>query len=239
MTIALDQVSGVATDASEVTTLTCTWGTNPAAGSKVLLAVLASGDVTPEAVTDNGAVQTTFTTDGSAQGSSYGGAWIFRGDDITLPSEDDYQVTAVFGATQYITLMGASFTGVLAGAPGSGASNSDNAASESVTSLAATPVYGSSLFFGAFVTNTSDDLTITLTSSGWTQLGSEANGELYCTGAIAWLAGSGLTAQACTWTVSPSVHWGAVITAYGPAPVTFLAGPPVTARQAVKRAACY
>lgn len=64
MTITRSHLSGLAATGGG-TSLAVTWSTNPAAGAKVLVAVLA--DSTPTSVADNGTSPSTFTADAALQ----------------------------------------------------------------------------------------------------------------------------------------------------------------------------
>ena len=68
MAIIRGQVSTLGVTGSG-TSISTTWGTNPAAGSKVIVAVQFSDLSSFLTVTDNGTIPSTFTLDASSTGS--------------------------------------------------------------------------------------------------------------------------------------------------------------------------
>src|SRR5690242_4858677 len=90
MTITRGQLSGLAATGG-ASSLNVTWGTNPAAGSKILVAVF-TGSAIPNSVTDNGTSPATFTRD-VTDTARPNKAFIYRGDNITLPGAGSYTVT--------------------------------------------------------------------------------------------------------------------------------------------------
>src|SRR5438876_12095053 len=89
-----------AVSSTAATTQTTSWGTNPAAGSTVIVWVWATQgtDADPSSVQDNGTTPTTFTKDAflrNAQ-SSLNSCWVYRASSITLPSSGAYHVTVTF-----------------------------------------------------------------------------------------------------------------------------------------------
>ena len=212
MTITRSHLSGLAATGGG-TSLAVTWSTNPAAGAKVLVAVLA--DSTPTSVADNGTSPSTFTADAGPAGTS-NLAFIYRADAITLPASGSYTVTIDVSSTQTITAAGIAYLGVRAGSP---SASSTGAASDNgpVSTGNATPYYAGALFFAAFA----DDLasgtdTITLTNASFTGQFTETDATDYITGGVAdWIDSGGPSAADCTWTINSSaVGWAGVIAAY-------------------------
>lgn len=214
MAIARDQTPAGSVTASG-TTVTLTWGTNPVAGAKVLVFVYSS--VTVTSVQDNGSTVTTFTGDLNNAGSS-GWAYIYRGDNIRLPSSGSYAVTVTFSATaSTILLAGRSYTGVASGAPA--ATGTTSGSSSTPSSGSATPTTANSLVAGFFVDGASASETITLTTSGANSVYSSSAGTVV-DGAAADNIPAATTSQSIAWSLSATQSWGGLVAVYSPAGTT-------------------
>ena len=209
MAITRGQLSTLASVGSAAT-LTTTWGTNPAAGSTILVFVQYGGTIT--GVTDNGTTPAAFTLD---KGTNSGkGAYIYRANNITLPSAGSYAVTVTVSAAGTIDIAGVEYIGVKAGAPD--AANSAFGSGTSVTTGSAGPASSGGLVFGGFSDGSGlNPETVTFTgASPQAEQARNTNGSSYWPCAVAdALAG---TAQAFTWTLGDSVSWGGVCAAYSP-----------------------
>jgi hypothetical protein len=132
VSIVRGQKSTLASAASGAS-LATSWGTNPVAGSTVLIFV--QYNVVPTSVVDNGTTPSTFTLDKSTTAGK--GAHVYRANNISLPSAGAYSVTASLpSSTQAISIMGIAYTGVVPGAPR--ATNNGGATGTAVTTNAAT-----------------------------------------------------------------------------------------------------
>lgn len=215
MTITRGQVSTLGVTGSG-TTITTTWGTLPAAGSKVLVAVQYPDPDTDLTVADNGSPQTTFTLDGSATGSGTATqVYLYRGDSISLPGSGSYSVTVTSSGTLHtIQAGGVAYTGVKTGGPVS--SGNPSGTGTAVSTGNATPAAAGALFFAVFFDDTGlSPETITLTGSGFSQQFIQTNGSSFWAGAVAdKIDAAGPTATPCTWTLGDSAGWNAIIAAY-------------------------
>lgn len=214
MTITRDQA---ATGQSvEAATITLTWATRPAAGSKALV-VIGAPDVTVSTVKDNGTTQSTFTADASASVGVY--PWnmcVYRADGISLPASGSYTVTVTLSGTDYAIASGATYLGVATGGPTATNSNSGSAGT-SVTTGNVTPSVTGALIIGGFADDSGvDPESITLTTSGATALYTSTNGN-FEPGAVAEHIVTAATAQGLAWTLGDSVNWAAVLAVYPPA----------------------
>lgn len=212
-TAARDQSAAPAT-VFNVATITLTWATPPAAGSKVLVSVCSATGPTVVSVTDNGVTPATFSQDAAA--SAFGAfvdVYIYRADDITLPPAGPYEVTVTFTANTFGFATGASYLGVATGAPA--AQNSASGTSGSVTTGSITPPAAGALAL-AIMTDDSglNPESITLTAAGWTDQGTFTNGGIEA-GAVADIIAPDTAAQAATWTLGDSPDWLALIATYG------------------------
>jgi hypothetical protein len=206
-----DQASAVFNSASS-TTAPITWsGANPLPGTKVLVVVAANTSTAPTSVTDNGAVQTTFTLDQSNTASAHG-VWIYRGDNISLPASGSYVVTATWAAAHELSGLGQSYTGLAAGGPGTAVNNSSGSGT-AVTTGACTPLAAGSLFFAAQQNNFNGSATDTLTGAGFVLVGNYLNGTNGQVLSVADQFEAGSAAETCTWTIS-SATWNSAIVAY-------------------------
>jgi len=217
--IARDQTATGA-DQANAATVTLTWTTNPAAGSKIL--ILIGSDTSVTSVKDNGSTVTTFTDDGD-NGGSGGWGYIFRADSIHLPASGAYKVTITMSGTAGVVYAaGRSYTGVAAGAPT--AHTTGSGTSSTVTLGPVTPAAAGSLVFGGFIDDTGSSAeTINSTTSGTSTLFSTGNGTILA-GATADLLTAGTAAQTLGWTLGDAPDWGGVIAVYPPTAGTAHAG---------------
>lgn len=205
--ITRDQKSTLA-QVSSATSLATSWAANPQAGSTVLVFVQVASQ--PTSVVDNGTTPSTFTLDkGTLSGK---GAWIYRANNITLPSAGSYSVTATVASAGTIQIAGISYLNVQPGAPT--ATNNGGTTGTAVSSGAASPANPGGLVFGGFSDASSlNPETITFTGSApLTEEYRSTNGSSFWPFACA----DGLTgsSQTLTWTLGDSVAWGAAIAAY-------------------------
>jgi hypothetical protein len=209
MTITRGQLSTLASVGSAAT-LTTTWGTNPAAGSTILVFVQYAGTIT--SVVDNGTTPATFTLD---KGTNSGkGAYIYRANNITLPGGGSYAVTVTVATAGTIGIAGVEYAGVKAGSPD--ATNSGFGSGTSVTTNSASPAASGGLVFGGFSDGSGlNPETVTFTgASPQAEQFRVTNGSSFWPCAVAdALTGA---AQAFTWTLGDSVSWGTVVAAYSP-----------------------
>ncbi len=218
MAITRDQLSALAASAS-TSALAVTWSTNPTPGATVLVAVCnTSGQ--PSSVIDNGTSATTFTKDVGNNSGTYN-IWLYRGNNIKLPSSGSYKVTVNVG-TQSVTAAGISYLGVK-----SGAATATNAQEEGnngpVDTLGATPKSTGALAFAAFCDFLSSGTdTITLTNASFTSQFTETNAASYLCGGVAdWINPAGPSSMDCTWTISSSSPgWVGAIAVYDAAPTS-------------------
>lgn len=236
--VSRDQLSGLAAGAAAQTSITATWSVNPVPGSKVLFGVaVGSGSaVTVSSVVDNGTTVTTFTQDAVAtSGTGVLKVYIYRGENITLPSAGSYSVTATWSPSGQATAGGISYLGLAAGGPT--ATNTGNATSTSVSTGAVTAGNLDALYFANF-TDGDNNETITLTWAGATEQFSEPTGVTFTNYGQADLIATGdPAAQTGTWTASGGAVWHAAIAVYDAQPYvspvpSFTAAPP---RRAVAR----
>jgi hypothetical protein len=192
---------------------TITWTTNPFPGQKILIAVLSTSSAGPTSVIDNGTTPRTYTRDASSTGSGHG-TFIYRADNITLPTTGNYTVTITYSGSTAIVAGGVAYSGVKTGGPT--ATNAGNGTGTSVTSNTATPSAASALFFGAFEDQSGlNPETITLTAAGFIQQFLQTNGASNNASAIAdKIDHAGPTGTAVTWTLGDSVAWDAAIAVY-------------------------
>jgi hypothetical protein len=210
MTIAGDQTATGQAPAT-TTTVTLTWGTNPTAGAKAIVVVMGSATVT--SVVDNGTTPKTFTADVSVTASG-ANRYVYRADGITLPASGSYHVTITAASGLYVA-QGRTYTGVATGGPAT--SNSATGTSTSVSSGSVTPSVTGSLVIGGMIDDSSlDPETITLTTSGATNLYTNTNGNNFC-GGVADHIVSGTSAQTLAWTLGDSADWAGIAAVYSPA----------------------
>lgn len=213
-------------------------GTQPAAGSKVLLFVQFNAAVTTgnTTVVDNGTSQRSFALDRAVTTGK--GCSLWRADNITRPASGNYTVT--WTTTLSVGTIGAggiAYAGVAAGGPT--ATNIGSGTGTAVSCGAVSPAGPGALYIGLFSDGSSvNPETITPTWASATQEFVQTNGSSLWPWACADLIGSG--AQTPTWTLGDSIVWGgfsAVYDAAGAAPpARLLAGrtplrPAMTASQ--------
>lgn len=217
MAVAVDQTA-TGVNPNGVTTATVTWGTNPAAGAKVLVFVASFTSVS--GVVDNGATPTTFTLDANDNdnGANDYFVQVWRADNITLPGSGSYHATVTFSSSAAGVAGGRSYTGVASGAPSSTSLQAGGASTgTSVTTGNLTPPATGSLLVGGFLTDSgANPESITLTTSGASAIVTETNGTI--------LAGAGAdhivtttSAQGLAWTLGSSADWATVIACYAAA----------------------
>src|SRR6266568_5150002 len=190
------------------TSLAVTWSVNPAAGNTILVFVQCAN--VPVTVADNGTTPATFTLDKSTAGGQ--GAYIYRANNITLPSAGSYAVTITTSVATTIGAAGIEYAGVASGAPTAASSSSGTGTSAATGSAA--PAGSGGLVFGGFsdVSGLNPE-TITFTGpSPQAEQFRETNGSSFWPWAVAdALTGS---SQNFTWTLGDSVAAGGVAAAY-------------------------
>jgi hypothetical protein len=187
------------------TTVTTTWGTNPTAGSKVIVCVQCGA--TPTSVKDNGAVQGTFTLDKSQTAGK--GAFIYRLDGLHLPSSGSYAVTVTIASSGTIQAWGIELIGAA-----TGAASATNSGTSTSTSVSTGAVAGAGYVIACFSDgNGANPSTVTYTGPGTSQV-IVTNGSSFWPFAVA----DNLTSSSDTetWTVTSST-WGAAIATYAAA----------------------
>jgi len=190
------------------TSVTCTFTTNPQAGSTILAFVQSSN--VPSGFTDNASTPNVYTIDKST--TSGHGAYIYRCNNILLPSAGSLVITVTTASASTIQVFAQSYLGVKAGAPT--ATNLGGATGTAVSTGSAGPAAAGGLIFGGFSDSSGlNPETITHTSSApAAEQARNTNGSLYWPMAVTdSLAGA---AQAFTWTLGDSVAWGGVVAAY-------------------------
>jgi hypothetical protein len=199
---------------NSATTAVLTFGTNPAAGAKVL--VFVGGTVAPSGVVDNGTTPKTFTRDAHFTSGTFGlnDLSVWRADGITLPASGSYHVTVTFGSAAFGVTGARSYAGVATGAPS--ATNSGSGTSGSVATGNVTPPATGSLVFGGFVDDTGTTETITLTTSGASSVYSTGNGSIEA-GAAADNIVTTTSAQGLAWTLSDAPDWAGIVAVYAAA----------------------
>jgi hypothetical protein len=219
MTVTRDQTATGQASAS-VSTLTITWPTLPAAGSKALIGLTMGGGQTASVTSavDNGTTPRTFTADiGVAEGASNAGKYILRADNITLPSSGNYHVTITLSATvSWVTGCGRTYLGVASGGPTSAPAAATGTSSSPATPNV-TPAVTGALLFGVFDdTSAVNPESITLTTSGATTVYAQVNGASFLAGAVADKIATTTSSQGLAWTLGDSPDWGAWIAVYSP-----------------------
>jgi len=196
-------------------TVTLTWPTKPAAGTKALV-VVGTPEATITSVKDNGAVQSTFTADAAASVGVYPWAMgVYRADGITPPASGSYAVTITLSGTAFAVASGRTYTGLAAGGPA--AVNSNSGTGTAVTTGNVTPAVAGSLVIGGFADDSGvDPETITLTTSGATSIYTATDGT-FEPGAVAQNIVASTTATGFAWTLGDSVNWAAIAAVYSPA----------------------
>lgn len=221
MTITRDQLSNLtATSPVAGTTFTITFPTNPTAGSSVIVALglnfNAVGSVT--SVVDNGTTPTTFTQDVTKVGTANHVSYIYRADNITLPSSGGYVITVTVSVTGISASAGAqSYLGKATGGPVS--TNTGTATSATITTNNGTSTAGGSLFVGTFQNNSSNTAdAVTVTNVNFTARLSESNGNTAQVYGFADQIKVANTADACTWSVATATDtYSSAIAVYSPA----------------------
>lgn len=192
-----------------VTTIACTFGTNPTAGSSILvwcqpnIAAITS-------VTDNAGNTYTLVAGGSGSGSTRGAA-VYRANSIALPGSGTLVVTMTVNSAKNISIQAIEYAGLGATTTNARANGTGTAAASGTISFAA-----GDLVFGGVSTNSSaNPSTLTLTSTGCTDEGHNLDGAggvvAGCMDGI--LTGSGTVGS--NWTVS-SATWDALIVGFNP-----------------------
>jgi hypothetical protein len=195
-----------------VDTGTATWAVNPAAGSTVLMTIWAADSETISSVVDNGSTPTTFTLDAThdANGQS---AYIYRANNITLPASGSYVVTVTAANGHSINGGGVAYYNVKPGAP-TATNFGTSAASNSPATGNVTPA-GAGALYAAVFCDASAAETITLTGAGFNQTFINDTNNTFRFGASAdKIDSAGPTATQCTWSLTDSVAWTAVIAVY-------------------------
>src|SRR6266568_4544285 len=190
------------------TSLAVTWSVNPAAGNTILVFVQCAN--VPVTVADNGTTPATFTLDKSTAGGQ--GAYIYRANNVSLPSAGSYTVTVTTSVATTIGAAGIEYAGMAAGAPTAASSSSGTGTSAATGSAA--PAGSGGLVFGGFsdVSGLNPE-TITFTGPApQAEQFRETNGASFWPWAVAdALTGS---SQNFTWTLGDSVAAGGVAAAY-------------------------
>jgi hypothetical protein len=186
-----------------------TWSTNPTAGNTILLFVQTAGTIV--SVVDNGSAPRTFTADVS--NTSNTGAYIFRANNITLPSSGTYRVTITLtGGSSTIQGGGVEYIGMATGGPT--VVHSPTGTGTAVSTGGASPANAGGLVFGGF-----SDLsglnpeTVTFGGSApQVEQFRNTNGSSYWPMAVADALTGG--SQTFAWTLGDSVSWSAAIASY-------------------------
>jgi hypothetical protein len=195
---------------------TATFGSNPAAGSKVVVSIGSTFTETVTSVTDNAG--NTYTLDATQANSTINhSVWIYRADNIALPGAGTLAVTIHTGGQGH-TISGSveTRTGFAAGGPTqTNVTGLSTSASSSVNSGSVTPLAAGAWFAGVVATGGATNSAITLTSAGWTQQASFTDGTTYTPVASADKVDSGgPTATAATWTLTTAATWLTAIAVY-------------------------
>lgn len=217
MPVALGQLSTQGFIASG-TTVGTSFGTNPVAGSKILLGVQSNTTNGLITISDNGTTPATWVLDKS-QETAGKHAFIYRADNITLPSAGSLTVTYTHSAAAGTISIGAiEVIGAKSGAPSS--TNSGTATSTAVSSGAVTGTSRDASFYVGAFSDASAVAPETITYTGPGAVRFSQNGT---SGSWPWAFASHLlsgtqSAQTFTWTLGDSVSWCAVAAVYEAAP---------------------
>lgn len=195
---------------------TVTWsGTQPAAGQKVLVYMQFNDVISAlnTTLTDNGTTPRSFSLDKAVNATP--GIYIWRADNITLPSAGNYAVSITMVSPVTVgTLVagGVSYSGVAAGGPT--ATNQGSGTSTAPSAGAVTPAGAGALYFGAFADQSPLSAeTITINWAAGTQQFTEVNGSsFWCSGCADSVSGTG--AQTPAWTLGDNVAWVAIAAVY-------------------------
>ena len=191
------------------TSLATSWGTNPTAGSKVLLFVQCAS--VPTSVVDNGVTPTTYTLDKSTLAGK--GVHIYHADNISLPAAGAYQVTVNVQVAGTIQVIGIEYIGAATGGPV--ATNNGGATGTAVSTGAAGGSEGSIYFGGFSDASALNPETITFNSGPtFTEQARNTNGSSFWPMAMADAIIAGGGSQSIAWTLGDSVAWGAALCVY-------------------------
>lgn len=212
MPILRGQKSNYAWTSGPNTTITCTFSVNPTQGSSVLCFVQPNIR-SIASVKDNGAQLHTFVPISGAGDTR--GAFVYRTDNISLPSSGSYTVTLlVAGGTSNIGIMAIEYTGLgshIRSVTSSGTSNAP-------TSTGADGLNGY-LSFGGMSNNTSaNPETITFTTGGvFAEQGKNTDGSSGVAGSCADGILTSDSNNALTWSLGDSPTWNTVQALFAPA----------------------
>jgi hypothetical protein len=190
-----------------------TWGTDPTAGQKILIAIWSTSAETITSVIDNGTSPTTYTQD-FTQSSGGHAVWIYRADGITLPGSGSYGATVSTGNQGHNVLAGGiAYSGVLTGGPT--ATNSSTGTSTTPATGAVTPAAAGALFFGLFSDASANNDSITINGAPFTEQFTATDGTIYSPGAAAdRIDSGGPSSTSASWTIGASTAWVGGIATY-------------------------
>lgn len=197
--------------------LSAPFTSNPAAGSKVLVAIQA-GLAAGLTVTDNGTTPATFRQDAACFNvSGMPSVFVFRADNITLPASGVYTVSVARSPTGSLQVAAAAYTGVQNGPP---SATSAIIGTGNLPALdAIIPADLASLFFSAFFSDSSQNPESITPASPEFLLGvTQVNGTSLTTGALSDALAASPAPRAGGWTLSDAPDFSAVMAAYGAFP---------------------
>ena len=217
MSITVDQYSNRIDNGGSVS-----WGTNPQAGSKVLLGISAfyggGGAPTIVSVADNGTSPATWVADLSFLNSfGNGEQWIYRADGITLPASGGWVVTVTWGNMTVSEIGAISLLGAASGAPFATQHNEGSGPSSSSVS-AGTGAGAGSYYLAHHNDNASTPETET-TTGAFTQRFSQGAAGMHAW-QLADFIGSGNQTASFSWTGTGANAARDVIAVYSPAAAT-------------------
>jgi len=170
--ITLDQTSPfTSTNGTSNTTLTTTFGTNPVAGSTVVLVVMWHATVAPNAPTDN-ASGNTWVQDSSTDVNH--GVRVYRASNINLPGSGTLAITVTKGVAEFYSIQAASFLGVLGASP-LDTQNTNSGGSGTTETTASVGTLTGDLYIGGFSCSGGAANSGIVASTG-TLLGAQQNG---------------------------------------------------------------
>jgi hypothetical protein len=215
--IALTGTAPLAASAS-ATTLTSTFSVNPAAGSKMLVAVQAPSGATL-AVSDNGTTPATFVLDSACLNASGAipSVWVFRADNITLPGAGSYAVTVTQTSAGTLQLIPRAYTGVQNGPPSSSSAVTGTGNNPAVNVV--TPDDTASLFFSTFFCNSANSPESMCVASPEFTLQQAQTGSGGFPGAVADALVTSPAPRQGGFTLPDSPNWSMVMASYGAIPV--------------------
>lgn len=213
MTVVRDKVASLATG-NGAGTRTSTFGTNPAAGDKVIVAIWTFTTTAISLVSDN--ATNTYTQDASFTGNTGNSSLVvrlYRADNIALPVTGTLAVSVVFSNDGSVCAV--AYTGAASGAPS--ATNTNQGGSSTTTATSGAAGGGSTGLQVAVVTNDSGVAnTGTATTAPFAQQAAEQDGANFLCGAVSDQLNAAASGN-CTWTWSAAHLWSGLIVAYNSA----------------------